>query len=522
MEITCPDDPEKTEITGRLILGKDLKVFEIKFSRNEILLNLIETRNFEAIPISLPLKFIYRPEVPYAPIHEVMSGRNQRIKSFYHRLWFGQESMPLQRFIEDICYGGKFEITTERVAQFLGAIQKTTARHESQRVVPLDFAIVIAWKALMKPLFIESLDEDLLKLVHLSNEFRTRPGSEPLQVGDVLYTTSKIEAITIQSSGKVVEVCCTIVRNAKPIIDVISRFHFRGSYSDHQDNFRYTTETPTKLSLTSMEDVSLLLSRKWFQLSSHQSKDSLLGKELHFELQSATRFESQDIFNEMRTHGRVWIHCPTQGEVEVGRVLYKCALSSGNPVRNYLERHGKPNEQAHKLDTNSGIEREIVAPASNASYALASGDYNPIHVSSIFARYLNLDNVLTHGMYSSAAISGQLHTIYAEGCAERLKTLHCKLVGMVYPEDELVLKSRHVGMIQGKKIVTFTLIKKQTEETVVTGEARIDQARTCYVFTGQGSQQKNMGMKLFAESAAARQVWERADNFCLEHYGKFT
>ena len=48
-----------------------------------------EDRQDVAIP--LEFTFTYHPSQGFAPIHEVTEGRNNRIKAFYWRLWFGQD-----------------------------------------------------------------------------------------------------------------------------------------------------------------------------------------------------------------------------------------------------------------------------------------------------------------------------------------------------------------------------------------------------------------------------------------------
>lgn len=51
-----------------------------KPASDDIIATLFEERLGEAVPLALAFK--YRPDQPFAPIHEVMEGRNQRIKEF--------------------------------------------------------------------------------------------------------------------------------------------------------------------------------------------------------------------------------------------------------------------------------------------------------------------------------------------------------------------------------------------------------------------------------------------------------
>lgn len=48
------------------------------------------TADSPAAVVPLELYYRYNPKQGYAPIHEVMDGKNERIKDFYAQLWFGE------------------------------------------------------------------------------------------------------------------------------------------------------------------------------------------------------------------------------------------------------------------------------------------------------------------------------------------------------------------------------------------------------------------------------------------------
>src|SRR5205807_588841 len=111
VEITNASDPIKNVITVKEQShsgGRYTTTIDVKMSgNNEILINLIEGRIALGKPVSLQLRFRYHPETGFAPIREVMEGRNNRIKEFYYRLWFGDEKMPLDASVTDVFDGGQ-------------------------------------------------------------------------------------------------------------------------------------------------------------------------------------------------------------------------------------------------------------------------------------------------------------------------------------------------------------------------------------------------------------------------------
>src|SRR5690606_17301385 len=131
--------------------------------------------------------------------------------------------------------------------------------------------------------------------------------------------------------------------------------------------------------------------------------------------------------------------------------------SHGNPVIDYLDRHGVPLDQPvhfeNSIPLSGKTPLQLRAPASNENYARVSGDYNPIHVSRVFAGYANLPGTITHGMYSSAAVRSLVETWAGDNNIGRVKSFHASLVGMVLPNDDIQVKLQHVGMVAGRKII---------------------------------------------------------------------
>ena len=251
-------------------------------------------------------------------------------------------------------------------------------------------------------------------------------------------TTAQINSVINQSSGKMVEVLGTIVRDGKPVMEVTSQFLYRGTYTDFENTFQRKDEVPMQVTLESSKDLAVLRSKEWFNLEVDDYE--LLGQTLTFRLQSYYRFKTQDVYSNVETRGQVLLELPTKEIIEIGNVDYNAGDSHGNPVIDYLQRHGASIEQPinfeNAIPLNGKTPLQLRAPASNETYARVSGDFNPIHVSRVFASYANLPGTITHGMYSSAAVRSLVETWAAENHVGRVRSFHVSLVGMVLRSEE--------------------------------------------------------------------------------------
>ena len=212
VEIHHPNDPTQTSILVKEQPRHNeyTEVIEVKLDgKNGIVVNMIKDTTALGRPVPLSLRFTYHPEAGYAPIREVMDGRNDRIKEFYWRAWFGDEEFNLDSAVTGKFDGGVTTISSQDINDFVHAVGNTgeafVDRPGKTVYAPMDFAIVVGWKAITKPIFPRKIDGDLLKLVHLSNGFRMMPGAEPLKKGDTVQTTAQVNAI-INQQDKVLSI----------------------------------------------------------------------------------------------------------------------------------------------------------------------------------------------------------------------------------------------------------------------------------------------------------------------------
>ncbi|KAL2710457.1 Fatty acid synthase subunit beta [Kluyveromyces marxianus] len=522
VQIENADTPAKTVVTllepvqGEIKATATLRLVKDKL----IQLDLIENRTMDGTPVALPLLFNYNIEDGFAPISEVTEGRNNRIKEMYWKLWL-DEPFNLDFNPRETIKGGEFTISAKDISEFVHAIgnncEDFVARSGRKMLAPMDFAIVVGWRVIIKAIFPNAVDGDLLKLVHLSNGYRMIPGASPLKEGDVISTSAVIKSVVNQANGKVVEVVGTLTRDGKPVMEVSSSFFYRGTYNDFEYTFEKIVEPLYKIDITSAKDSAVLRSKEWFQLDDEDT--NLLGKTLYFKTETEVTYKNATVFSSVKCHGKILMELPTKETVEIGVVDYEAGESHGNPVIDYLNRNGSTLEQKVNLENAIPIAvRETQSPSTNEPYARVSGDLNPIHVSRHFAAYANLPGTITHGMYSSATVRALVETWAADNVSSRVRAYNCQFVGMVLPNTPLKTSIQHVGMINGRKLIKFET-KNDADETVMTGEAEVEQPVSTFVFTGQGSQEQGMGMDLYAKSEVAKQVWDRADLHFKSTYG---
>jgi len=502
-------------------------------SNKEIIVRITGPQTAYGRPSVFEILLSYHPETGHVPIHEVMDNRNDRIKTFYRSLWLGDQ--PVKKTCQDISAfraDGSFTVTDQAIREFTHVIRKNTDkfinRAGATTVAPMDFAIVIAWTAIMEALMV--VDGDLLKLVHLSNKFEMLSPNNPFIAGRDFKSTAQVTGVLIQESGKTVEVVATIRENTRPVMQVTSTFLYRGVYNDFSDSFRSITEPDIELRLKSASQLELLRSKRWFQTAHIDPHFPLIEHVLIFRLYTFMSYDTKDTYTCIRTQGRVFLETSssrTPMEVATVDYLSKDTCTDQiftNPVMDYLHRHGSSVDQRVPLEAPipQGPMDGIVftAPESNEAYARVSKDYNPIHTCRTFASYADLPGPITHGMHTSALVRGIADTWGNPSGACNMRSYQAVFCGMVRPGEDIKVIMNHTAMIEGRKVISIEAWNEASKHKVITAECEMEQARTTYFFTGQGSQALKMGMDLYESSQVARGVWDYADQYFNDNFGR--
>ena len=278
----------------------------------------------------------------------------------------------------------------------------------------------------MKAIFPQSIDGDLLNLVHLSNGFRMLDGASPLHVGDVVKTEAKIASVINTDAGKAVKVIGNILHEGKPVIEVTSSFLYRGRFTDYENTFEIVQEPDYVVEYPTDASIGVLLSKEWFELRD-PSKPLVPGTSLIFRLKSEITFKSKVSYHSVTVSGDVYVRDKIKRLVKVGYVDFEQEDCHGNPVVAYVQRHGSaegtvtylPNDGYTMTDSATTT---FTTPFSNQYYSNISKDFNPIHVNPYFSNFASLPGTITHGMWTSAASRKYLESVVAKGRPERVKS----------------------------------------------------------------------------------------------------
>ena len=161
----------------------------------------------------------------------------------------------------------------------------------------------------------------------------------------------------------------------------------------------------------------------------------------------------------------------------------------------------------------------IVAPRAMNGFALVSGDHNPIHTDANAAALAGLGEPIVHGMWLSAAAQQVVtaRDTRRGGAPRPIEGWTIRFLGMVRLGDRVDVRVDRVGLDRGREVVEVTM--KVGGELVAAATALLAAPLTVYAFPGQGIQSKGMGLAARSQSAAARDVWDRADAHTREALG---
>ncbi|HET7351672.1 MAG TPA: fatty acid synthase subunit beta domain-containing protein, partial [Marmoricola sp.] len=159
----------------------------------------------------------------------------------------------------------------------------------------------------------------------------------------------------------------------------------------------------------------------------------------------------------------------------------------------------------------------VTAPHHMAAFAAVSGDHNPLHTDVPAARLAGFDGPIVHGMWLSAVGERAAASVAARNHARTVQGWQARWVAPLLPGAEVEVTVERTGVRDGATVLEVSA--RADGELAMVAEALVAAPHTAYAFPGQGIQSKGMGLEARSRSAAAREVWDRADQHTREALG---
>ncbi|EEY57118.1 fatty acid synthase subunit alpha, putative [Phytophthora infestans T30-4] len=447
--------------------------------------NVVKESGAVAAATAASAKQTYHPELSCS-IHAEGSGFIDKVKAFYARFWVAVEDKE-EESCKAACeesvmspFTAEFSITKKDVVDYRTAL----GLNDDEEGAPADFSTIVSWRPLIQSVFTKEVKGNLLDLVHLKHSYKllsSRKASATFLPGDDIVSTSNVGSLRIIDSGKIVHGVAIISRKTvddqmvemlEPLVELHSEFLIRGTFDDFKSTFSIDKSTDASVEV------------------------------------SGTLFRDEAGSN-----------------VELGTVEFKSNDANESPVVAFLRQMQPEDAKARGMFSNGGshmLEKplEINVPTNALAYAVASRDLNPIHRSKYAAilGHLPQGKPIMHGLWTATKVRDLVIQNFGLGFDSNVVDYDVNFDGMVYPGDKLFMQARHIGLDNGKKVLSVEVVNS-SGEGVVSARAVVKQAPMAFVFTGQGSAAVGMGMDRYQESSVARDIWNRGDSHLRETFG---
>ncbi|KAJ2091021.1 fatty acid synthase alpha subunit Lsd1 [Coemansia sp. RSA 986] len=524
--------PQSLEIATANADTPELRIIRGK-NDEDIVLTIYHSTASSGIA-TLGLKFTYLPRESTAPVHQDVIQMADAECQLYIQCWIDKSDSP-KAFsnVEDpdrCVVGGTFTITQHHIWEFCRSVCNRSIHYASRNdgfsYAPVEFMALAASSDSFRILASSVFGSGKLSIVHLYQKVRLLDGLKPLCVGDKISTRNTIDGIVNTARGKHMTMSTTAYCNGVLIAELESAFLSVGHLAETSKTFRKIHHR--KIAVWLPDDVAIqsLEYSGWFVYCDSHSTRLSAGSQLEFVLDSEYRFKGSGVYSSVSTLGKAFDRQNDGTMLHIANVDFEWNSCTDDPVIEFLDRFRveptarlfEDGERLLELPLSSFDQPHIAVPGPNNEYARVSGDMNPIHVDPYIADVAGLPGAIIHGMWTSAATRAFVEIYAADSDQRRIRNIEVEFVGMVFPYDKLSVEIAHIGMDSGRMLISAKTANF-SGDVVLKCKAEIEQPKTAYVFTGQGSQTVGLGMDLYEQSSAARDVWDRAEMHMVRAYG---
>ena len=117
------------------------------------------------------------------------------------------------------------------------------------------------------------------------------------------------------------------------------------------------------------------------------------------------------------------------------------------------------------------LRAEPISRLTLALYCGASGDHNPIHVDSDFARAAGMDDVFAHGMLVMATMA---RVVTGWVPQRAIRALNTRFVAITHVGDHIACSGSVVEKLAGRQVRVVLTAKDQSGIVKLTGEAIVE------------------------------------------------
>ncbi|KAJ2696776.1 fatty acid synthase alpha subunit Lsd1 [Coemansia sp. IMI 203386] len=526
--------PLRVEISRSEETEEQVTELELEFDRASSQIALHVYQPTPSGVATLQLCFEYHPEQSLAPIHLDTDHYSSGISRFYADTWVDNSDCPAA--FEDITSGDQtistsgFVITEDHVRNFRDLIRSSSKWYALKNatgasLVPVDFAVVAAFSNVLHVTSSSLFAGGQLNVIQLFNRVRLVGRSSVLAVGDHIRSDLVVDEIVNIPIGRQVSMTCTCYSNDQPVAVVECALVSLRNPASHDMTFRNISDQRFTVVLKSAAEITALETKVWFNYLDNLDLCLSPLSELEFHINSKYRYLSNSAYSSISTTGQVFLKRQRGKPVYIANVDFQWGEAAADPVVEYLKRHSVGSNAVlfddggyYAVPRAGESQVTTFAPDSNVATARITGDYNPIHTNPYIADIAGLPDTITHGLWTSSAIRAVVESCVSADQPKRIRVFKTDFVGMVIPGDRLKTKMQHTGMSDGRMLVNSETFN-QHGDVVLKCSTEIEQPATAYVFTGQGSQEVGMGMALYAQSDAARDIWDRAEEHMRSKYG---
>mgnify|MGYP000391830234 CR=1 FL=1 len=467
----------------------------------------VEQKDASPYTIDLQVQENGSEQVKRGTFFSIEEGATARaLRDFYHATLFGK-SLEATPCFQEASATVSLEAHRSRAYRAITGGDPTVSKR-----LPVNMAFSMVWEPLFSLLSSEELSGGLLHLVHQENTIEQLEGW-PIFAKETLQVTARITQLTNQERGRVVATECLLSREGEACAKVRSKFFIRGYFANEAILTESKEALQTDIYLADSASIDFLKGHDW--LTFEKDAELQAGDTLTIQAEQQERIQ-RDGHSSFGAKGVL---------SKAGKTIAHIDLDTNETYQTHplqvlaeLLQKAPGKQQGHEATLAQTLS---YAPQEVQTFAEVSGDLNPIHRSHLIARLGELDEPIVHGMWTAARLENFLLEEVAENKVERLDHVKAEFLAPILPGQALELKATRRSVEQGHMLVeaTASIHHDGMKIPAVRLQARVKSPLTAYIFPGQGIQQEGMGMQGYARSKAAKQIWDRADQYTIEELG---